>query len=82
MCEPRELLDDLFERLLGGGAADVRPRAGAQPLGDVDAELDAPLGEGLRQRLGVGVGDDELDALELRADHVVDGIAAGAADSR
>ena len=38
---------------------------------------------GLRhgQRLRVGVGDDEVDALKSGGDHVVDGIAAGAADA-
>ena len=35
----------------------------------------------LRQRLRVGVADDEIDAFEVRADHVVDGVAAGAADA-
>ena len=34
----------------------------------------------LRQRLGVGVADDELARLQVRPDHVVDGVAAGAAD--
>ena len=77
-----DLLDDLLQGFFGGDAADVRPRAGAEALGDGDAELDAAFGAGLRQRLRVGVGDDELDALQRRADHVVDGIAAGAADSR
>ena len=33
------------------------------------------------ERLRVGVGDDEVDAHEARGDHVVDGVAAGAADA-
>ena len=33
------------------------------------------------QRLRVGVGDDEVDALQPGRDHVVDGVAAGAADT-
>jgi hypothetical protein len=33
------------------------------------------------QRLRVGVGDDEIDALKLLFDHVVDRIAACAADT-
>jgi hypothetical protein len=33
-----------------------------------------------RQRLGVGVGDDEVDTLQPGIDHVVDGIAATAAN--
>ncbi len=56
-------------------------RAGAQALGDVDAQLDAPVGLGEGQLLGVGVGDDELDALKPGLDHVVDRVAAGAADA-
>jgi hypothetical protein len=43
-------------------------------------ELDVVVAERLLDRLGVGVGDQEVDALEVRLDHVVDGIAAGPAD--
>src|SRR5207302_11218225 len=34
-----------------------------------------------RERLGVGIGDHEVAADEARGDHVVDRIAAGAADA-
>ena len=44
-------------------------------------ELDDSLGLGHGQRLGVRVGDDEVDALETRGDHVVDGVAAAAPDA-
>ena len=81
MLAPSSCCEDLLQRLFGGGAADLGPRAGAEALGDGDAELDAAVGERLRQRLRVGVGDDELDALQVGADHVVDGVAAGAADA-
>ena len=33
------------------------------------------------ERLRIGVGDDEVDADEARDDHVVDRVAAGAADA-
>ena len=33
------------------------------------------------QRLGVGIGDDEVDPDQSRDDHIVDGVAAGAADA-
>ncbi len=33
------------------------------------------------KRLRIGVGDDEVDAVEAGGDHVVDGVAAGAADA-
>ena len=35
---------DLVERLFGGGPADLGPRAGAEALGDLEAELDAGIG--------------------------------------
>jgi hypothetical protein len=56
--------------------------AGAEPLRGAHAELDAPLGLGELQLLGVGVGDDELDALQPGLDHVVDRVAASPADSK
>ena len=76
-----ELLDDLIDRFLGGGAADVGARARAEAPGDVAAQLDRPLGGGIGERLGVGVRDNEVDAVQLAFDHVVDRIAAGAADA-
>ena len=45
------------------------------------AELDAVFRARSRQCLGVGVGDDELGAARARPRHVVDGVAAGAADA-
>ena len=41
-----------------------------------------PLGHRHGERLCVGIGDDEVDALQPGRDHVVDGIATGAADSK
>jgi hypothetical protein len=76
-----DLADDFLKAFLGGGAADLGARAGTQPLGDGGAQLDAALGARLGDGLGVGVGDDELDAFQLRGDHVVDGVAAGTADA-
>ena len=76
-----EVVDDLVDAFLGCGAADLRLRAGAKTLGDMRAELDQPLGLRHGERLGVGVGDDELDAAKPRGDHVVDGVAAAAADT-
>ena len=49
------------------GLADLGLRAGAQALGDRDAELDAAVGRAMAERLRVGVGDDELDALAAPA---------------
>jgi hypothetical protein len=49
-----DLGQDLVERLLGGGTADIRPRPGPQPLGNAAAELDAALIFGVSSGLGVG----------------------------
>jgi len=73
-----EQLQDLGQRLLGGLAADLGPGTRTQALGDGDAQLHAPVGERLAERLGIGVGDDEFHAFERGADHVVDGISARA----
>ena len=72
---------DLGQRLFGGRLADLRPRAGAEALGDPEAELDLAVGEAVVERLRVGVGDDEIDALDVGVDHVGDRVAAGAADA-
>src|SRR5882762_7445095 len=54
---------------LGAGAKPRRP------------ELDLALRLGARQRLTIGIGGDELDAGHAVSDHVIDGIATGAADT-
>ena len=77
-----QLFHDLGHGFLGAGAADFRLGARAQAFGGGGAELDAALAPGLGQGLGIGVGDDEVDAFQPRLDHVVDGIAAGAADTQ
>ena len=58
-------------------SAAARPTSGCEPAPRPDA-----LGLRHGQRLGVGIGDDEVDALQPGRDHVVDGIAAGAADPK
>src|SRR5262245_3926093 len=76
-----EMRLDVGHRLFGGRGADLWLGARAETLGDVRAHLDAPLGGRASQSLRVGVGDHELDPLEAAFDHVVDGIAAGPADT-
>ena len=44
MCAPGEMIADLVDHLLGGGAADFGLRAGAETLGDLHAHLDDALG--------------------------------------
>src|SRR5690606_33548771 len=65
----------------GGLAADIGIGAGAQALGDVRAELERGLGVDLVERLCIGIGTDELDAIHGILDHVLDGIASAAADT-
>src|SRR5215471_13289147 len=72
-----ELVDHLFR----SRRADIRLRAGAQALRHLRAHLHDALRLRHRQRLRVSVGDHEVDALKARRDHVVDGVAASAADA-
>ncbi len=57
----------------------VGPRA--QPLGDAAAQLQLQFRGIALERLGVGVGADELHPLHALLDHVVDRVAAAAADA-
>ena len=74
-------LFDLRDAFLGRRPADFGTRTRTQPLSDLRSELDATLRRRGVERLRVGVGDDEIDALDLRRDHVRDGIAPRAADA-
>ena len=69
---------DVLDGLLGGRLADVGLGAGAEAFGQPPPELDAVLGARGLERLGIGVGDDELGARQPGGNHVVDGVAAGA----
>ena len=76
-----EKFEDFGLAFLRRRLADFRAGAGAQALGDGLAELDAVRGLGPRQRLRVGIGDNEFNALQPGVDHVVDGITACPADA-
>ena len=76
-----EMIADLVDHLFGGRAADFGLRAGAETFGHLHAHLNDALGLRRGERLRVGVGDDEIDALQAGGDHVVDGVAARAADA-
>jgi len=75
-----EMIADLVDHFLGGGTANVGLRAGAETFGDLHAHLHDALGLRHGERLGVGIGHDKINALQAGGDHVVDGIAARAAD--
>jgi hypothetical protein len=76
-----ERIDDLFDRLLSRGAADLRPRSRPEALGNLQAKLDAAISGRVVERLRIGVGDDEIDALHVGPHHVSDGVAACATDT-
>ena len=76
------MIADRIDCLFGCGAPHFGLRAGAQALGHLGAHLDDALGLRRGERLCVGIGDNEVDALQSGRDHVVDGIAAGAADPK
>ena len=71
---------DLVDRLFRSGLADLRTGAGAEALRDAQAELDLAIGQAVVEGLSIRIGDNEVDPLNVRLDHVGDGIAAGAAD--
>src|SRR3546814_7703439 len=54
-----EHLGDVVDRLFGRRAPDFRPRASAQPLGDLGAKLDLARCARLLERLRVGVRSEE-----------------------
>ena len=63
------------------GTSDVRIGARAEPFRQLAANLQLDRRAIGAERLQIGVGDDELDAVEARAYHPVDGVAAAASDA-
>ena len=78
---PLEDLLDLLGVVLGGALADLGVGAGAEPAGELTADVELDVGVAHQQRLRVGVDRDELDALEADLDHPVDGVDTAAADA-
>ena len=72
---------DVVAGLGGGGEADVGVGARAEALGRLVADVQLDVGVAHRERLGVGVGGDELHAAQSRVDHAADGVGAAAADA-
>ena len=72
---------DVVARLRRGAVTDVRIRAGAEPLGQLVADVQLDVGVAHRERLRVGVAGDELDASQSGVDHPVDGVGAATADA-
>jgi hypothetical protein len=78
---PLEDLLDLLSVILGGLASDIGVSAGAQPSGELTADIELDVRIAHEQRLRVSVDRDELDALEPLFDHAIDGVDAATADS-
>ena len=74
-----QMIGDLVDRLLSRGAADFRLRAGAEALGHRHAHLDEALGLGHVSACASVLATTNSKP-EPGLDHVVDGVAAGAAD--
>ena len=66
--------------LARGATADLGVGAGAEPAGELGAELDLDLGRRRAERLGVGIGHRERHAGEARADHPVHGVRPAASE--
>ena len=76
-----EHLFDLVAVVLGGLPADLGGGAGAEPAGELAADVELDVRVTHQQRLRVGVDRDELDALETNLDHAVDGVDATSTDA-
>ena len=74
-------LRDLFHAFLSGSLANLRVAACAEAFGELLTDLQLVLRLTLGERLLICVDSQELDTLELRVDHSVDGVAAAAADT-
>ena len=74
-------LVDLVAVGLGCGAADLGIAAGAEPAGEVAADVELDVGVAHEQRLRVGVDGDELDTLQAGVDHAIDGVDTATADA-
>src|SRR5439155_11885407 len=72
---------DLVVGLFRSATAEVRVGAGAEPLGQLAADVDLDRGITRLELLDVGVDGDEFDLRDVGVDHPVDGIEACATDS-
>ena len=76
-----EVQVDFVERFFSCGRADLRSRTGAKAGRGLKTQLNAIFAARSRERLCVRVRYNELDALQLCFDHIVDRVSAGSADS-
>ena len=76
-----EAVANFLQRLLGRRLADLRPGAGAETLRHLKAHLNYSLGARGTESLRVSISYDEVDPGQAGGDHIVDRVAAGAADA-
>ena len=74
-----QMINDLFDAFFGSSGTHCRPRARAQTFGNLHTHLDLRLGQRLLQRLCIGIGGDEIHAIERLFDHVVNRVSTGTA---
>ena len=74
-----EGLLDLVSVILGSLTSLVRVRTCTQSSGEVPADVELDVGIAREEGLGIGVDSEELNSLESRLDHAVNGIAAATA---
>tara|TARA_X000000950_G_scaffold289488_1_gene414142 strand:- start:46669 stop:46932 length:264 start_codon:yes stop_codon:yes gene_type:complete len=77
-----EVKVNLFSRFFSGRGTNFRPRTSAKTLRRFQTELDLIFAGRSRKSLRVSVGNNELYALKLRLNHVIDRISAGASDAK
>ena len=77
-----QIITDLIDCFFRCSASHFGLRASTKASGHLGTHLDDTLGHRHGECLCVGIGDDEVDALQPSRDHVVDGVAAGAADPK
>lgn len=70
-----------FLGFFGGQLTDFRTGSGAETLCGFKAELDFAAGRGMSESLRVGIGNDKVNAFQILRNHIIDGIAAAAADT-
>jgi hypothetical protein len=76
------LFHDFINGFFGGRSTNIGARTSAKATGNVRAQLDATISTRLGQSLSIGIRNDEVDAFQLRLDHVVDTITASASDAK
>ena len=78
---PVQMLGNLIDLFFSRRPADLRPRSGAKALGNIQTELDLPFAFGLGEGLRVRVRNNAHDSFDVGVEHVVDCVAAGAANA-